>query len=279
VSKQAVAELPPFTLLCAQLAVSVAFLAVLGRLRGERLPTGRQGRLLSRLGILNPGLAYALSLIGLTQITASLSVLLWALEPILILGLAAAVLGESLGAAILLPSLAAIAGLALAVLNPAASGSLVGVGFTVAGVAVCAVYSVGSRRWLPGTSDSTFGVVLAQQVHALGFAALATAGVAVAGWTILPQSLSAAGIASTIASGLLYYAFAYLFYLSALRSLPASVAGASFYLIPIFGVASAWLFGERLQPLQWIGAAIVVASVAAITVRPRTSVKTAEAPA
>lgn len=279
VSKQAVAELPPFTLLCAQLAVSVAFLGVLGRLRGERLPIGRDGRLLGRLGILNPGLAYALSLIGLTQISASLSVLLWATEPILILVLAAGVLGESLGAAILLPSLAAMAGLALAVFDPAASGSLVGVGLTVAGVAVCAVYTVATRRWLPGTSDSTFGVVLAQQTHALGFAALATAGVAVAGWTIVPQSISVAGIASTIVSGLLYYAFAYLFYLGALRSLPASVAGASFYLIPIFGVSSAWLFGERLQPLQWVGAAIVVASVAAITLRPRASVTAAEAPA
>ena len=47
--------------------------------------------LLGRLGLLNPGAAYALSLLGLTTITASLSVLLWALEPLMILFLAALV--------------------------------------------------------------------------------------------------------------------------------------------------------------------------------------------
>jgi drug/metabolite transporter (DMT)-like permease len=44
--------------------------------------------------VLNPGIAYALSLNGLVSITASLAVLLWALEPILILILASVFLGE-----------------------------------------------------------------------------------------------------------------------------------------------------------------------------------------
>ena len=50
--------------------------------------------------LLNPGLAYALSLIGLTMISASASVLIWAIEPILILLLAGLVLGERPGPAI-----------------------------------------------------------------------------------------------------------------------------------------------------------------------------------
>ena len=64
VSKQAVAEIPPLTLLAAQLAVSLLFLAPVARRRGERMPPGRDGRRLARLGLLNPGLAYALSLLG-----------------------------------------------------------------------------------------------------------------------------------------------------------------------------------------------------------------------
>jgi drug/metabolite transporter (DMT)-like permease len=222
--------------------------------------------MLGRVGILNPGLAYALSLVGLTQITASLSVLLWATEPILILVLAAAVLGERIGPLVIVPSIAALAGVGLAVFDPGAAGELVGVVLTVAGVAVCATYTVATRRWLPGAADSTFGVVLAQQLHALAFSSLMLAAAAIGGWTILPATLSAGGISSAVISGLLYYAFAYLLYLTALRSLPASVAAASFYLIPIFGIASAWLFGERLQPLQWAGAIVVVASVFVITI-------------
>jgi drug/metabolite transporter (DMT)-like permease len=266
VSKQAVAELPPLTLLAFQLVTSVAFLGAVTRLRGEPVPRGRKGRLLGRLGLLNPGLAYALSLIGLTGITASLSVLLWATEPILILGLAAVVLGERAGLGVVVPSLVAIGGLALVLVEPTASGSLVGIGLTLAGVAACAVYTVATRKWLLG-SDSTFGVVLAQQLHALAFAIVALVPVAIAGGEVLPSSVSTVGLASAAVSGLLYYALAYSLYISALRAVRASVAAASFYLIPVFGIAVAWGFGERLEPLQWVGASLVVASVAAITIR------------
>jgi drug/metabolite transporter (DMT)-like permease len=266
VSKQAVAEIAPLTLLPIQLATSVVFLLVLTRARGIALPSGREGRLLGRLGLLNPGLAYALSLIGLAEITASTSVLLWASEPLFILALAAVVLGERVGVAILAPSAMAIVGLALVVLDPAAGGSVTGIVLTVAGVVVCAVYTVATRKWLLG-SDSTFGVVLAQQVYALAFASVVVVALAASGRQMLPAQVSAAGLASAAASGLLYYAFAYSFYLSALRHVRASIAAASFYLIPVFGVAGGWLAGERLEPLQWLGAILVVISVAAITIR------------
>ncbi|HJW21694.1 MAG TPA: EamA family transporter, partial [Candidatus Limnocylindrales bacterium] len=79
ISKQAVASFPPLTLLAIQLVVSIAFLAIAGTFRGERLRTDRHERAISRLGILNPGLSYALGLLALTTISASLSVLIWAL--------------------------------------------------------------------------------------------------------------------------------------------------------------------------------------------------------
>lgn len=265
VSKQAVAEIAPLTLLPIQLAASVAFLLVLTRARRISLPTGREGRLLGRLGLLNPGLAYALSLVGLAEITASLSVLLWATEPLFILALAAFVLGERVGVAILAPSAIAVAGLGLVVLDPA-DGSAFGIVLTVAGVVVCAIYTVATRKWLLG-SDSTFGVVLAQQLYAFGFAVVVVTALAATGRQMLPAQVSTAGLVSAAASGLLYYAFAYSFYLSALRHVRASIAAASFYLIPVFGVAGGWLAGERLEPIQWLGAILVVLSVAAITIR------------
>jgi probable blue pigment (indigoidine) exporter len=49
----------------------------------------------------------------------------------------------------------------------------------------------------------------------------------------------------------------------------ASIAAASFYLIPVFGLAGGWVIGERLGIQQWIGATVVVVAVAAITVRAR----------
>ena len=266
VSKQAVAEIAPLTLLPIQLASSVLFLLVITRVRREPLPTGREGRLLGRLGLLNPGLAYALSLLGLTGISASLAVLLWAGEPILILLLAAAVLGDRIGPATALPSIAAVGGLTLVVLDPAASGSVVGIGLTVAGVVVCAVYTVLTRRWLLGT-DATFGIVLAQQLYALALSAIVLIGLLAAGQPMLPAGITPAGALSAAVSGLLYYAFAYSFYISALRRVRASIAAASFYLIPVFGLGGAWVTGERLQPVQWLGAAIVIGAVALMTMR------------
>jgi probable blue pigment (indigoidine) exporter len=266
VSKQAVAEIPPLALLPVQLAISLAFLGTVALRRGERPPAGREGRLLGRLGLLNPGLAYALSLAGLTMITASMSVLLWAIEPVLILVLAALLLRERPGWGLVALSAVAIAGLALVLYDPSASGATLGVLLTVAGVGCCAAYTVATRRWLPG-ADSTLGVVVAQQAHALAFALGLLAVGGLAGLPVLPDRLTAAGVASALASGLVYYGLAYWCYLTGLRSVPASVAAVSFYLIPVFGVGAALLLGERLGPAQWAGAAVVVGAVAAIAVR------------
>ena len=70
------------------------------------------------------------------------------------------------------------------------------------------------------------------------------------------------GWVSAIASGILYYGLAYWLYLSALRDVPASTASASFYLIPVFGVAGGvTLLSETLQPSQWLGVAVVMAAI------------------
>jgi drug/metabolite transporter (DMT)-like permease len=265
-SKQAVAEIPPLTLLAAQLAISLLFLGVVAGLRGDRLPAGPDGRRLAALGLLNPGLAYALSLLGLAQISASLSVLLWALEPVLILVLAVLVLHERPGAIVVALSAAAVAGLALVVYDPAASGAFPGIVLTIAGVGCCAIYTVATRRWLPGV-DSTLGVVVAQQGYALGFAIVLLAAAAAIGTSVLPVNVSPLGLASTVASGLVYYGLAYAFYLAGLRWMPASIAAMSFYLIPVFGVGTATLAGDRLAPVQWVGAIVVVLSVGGVTLR------------
>lgn len=94
VSKQVVDDVEPLTLLPVQLAASCTLLFVVTRARRERLTWTPPMRRLTALGVLNPGIAYALGLIGLTRITASMSVLLWALEPVVIMLLAGLVLRE-----------------------------------------------------------------------------------------------------------------------------------------------------------------------------------------
>jgi drug/metabolite transporter (DMT)-like permease len=262
ISKRAVAEVPPFTLLAVQLAASLLVFAILMRATG--MPLRGSPPILARLGILNPGLAYGLGLAGLTWISASLAVLLWALEPLLILLLAGLFLGEGITGRLVGLSLVAASGMVLILADPASSGAWPGVALTLVAIVCCAVYSIVARRFV-AASDSTAQVVLAQQAWALSFALIVVVVVAILGGEIRPSSFSAAGLASAFASGILYYAAAYWFYLSALRSVPASIAASSFYLIPVFGVAAGSLFlGDRLEPVQWLGAGIVAVAVGLI---------------
>jgi len=113
VSKRALDEIPALTLLPIQLAASLVVLAVLMRRRG--LPLRGSPAILGRLGILNPGLAYALGLLGLGSITASLAVVLWAVEPLMILVLAIWLLREQVAPVVGVHSLVAVAGLVLLV--------------------------------------------------------------------------------------------------------------------------------------------------------------------
>jgi drug/metabolite transporter (DMT)-like permease len=261
ISKRALVEIPPLTLLPIQLTASLLVLAVLMRRRGLSFRGGDTAPILGQLGLLNPGLAYSLSLLGLVSITASLSVLLWAIEPLLILVLAALLLRERITAAFVGLSLLAVAGMLLVILDPASSGQWTGIVLTLTGVACCATYTVIARRWL-GTADSTVQVVASQQAYALAFSLV----VLVAGWllggAVISATVTPAGWLRAVVSGVLYYAAAYWFYLTGLRAVPASVAAVSFYLIPVFGVAGGFvLLGERLDGRQWVGAAIVLVAV------------------
>jgi probable blue pigment (indigoidine) exporter len=66
VTKQVLSDVAPLTLLPIQLAASCVFLTVVSRLSRARISWSPEMRRLSRLGILNPGIAYALGLVGLT---------------------------------------------------------------------------------------------------------------------------------------------------------------------------------------------------------------------
>jgi drug/metabolite transporter (DMT)-like permease len=57
------------------------------------------------------------------------------------------------------------------------------------------------------------------------------------------------------------YGASMLLFFHVLEHLPVTVASASLYLVPVFGVLLAsTILGERLSPLSLVGAAIVLAS-------------------
>jgi probable blue pigment (indigoidine) exporter len=263
VTKQVLAEVAPLTLLAIQLSASCAFLALVWRIGRTRITWSPQLRRLMALGVLNPGIAYALGLVGLTSITASMSVLLWATEPVVIVALAVALLREHVPAILAATMAVAVIGVLLVVYQPGASGSGTGVALTLAAVAACALYTVLVRRLL--LDDASLSIVLVQQAAALGFAILLLAAAeAATGDALHLTSLSAGQWFAAAGSGVLYYGLAFWLYLTGLRQVSASVAGSFITLVPVFGIAAGYLIGERLAPRQWLGAAVVVLAILVI---------------
>lgn len=256
----------PMTLLVLELLASCLFLSLVALARGTSWSMSSENLKLTLLGILNPGLAYALGLLGLTQITASMSVLLWAAEPVLILALAIFVLRQQVAGATVAAIATAVFGVILVVYRPGVEGEPLGIALTLAAVLACASYTVLTQRLL--LDDSSPTVVLFQQVAALAFA-LVVSGVVVATDLAelgLPEDLTTWALAA--ASGVVYYGLAFSFFIAGLRYVPASTAGAFLPLIPVFGLAAAYVTGERLLNQQWIGAGLVVTAAAVAVLIP-----------
>lgn len=277
-SKGILAHMPPLTLLAIQLAVSVAFLWTIVAFQRLKLPPLKKVIRPGLTGLLEPGLAYTFGLLGLSLTTASMAALIWAAEPILILGLAWLILGERLSRPLLALALVAITGVFLVIgVDTSVAGLLTGNLLTLAGVICCALYVTLSRRLVIGMNPLL--LVTLQQTVALGWALF-----------IWPVEFFSSGFAPLAAltpgvwlwaviSGIVYYALAFWFYITGLKDTPASVAGLFFNLIPIFAVGGAYLFlGEQLAPVQWLGAALILAAVVAIAHRHEAKVEVVPAP-
>ena len=268
-SKGVLEHMPPLTLLTVQLLASILFLWTVVLVLRLRVPLNRPVRRASLSGLLEPGLAYSVGIAGLALTTASNATLIGTAEPLFILLLAWLFLRERFGGSVVGLALLASLGIALVMLpdirGGAGEGSLLGDALIVLGTLFAALYVIATRR-LVMTLDPLPLSALQQSVGLLWtLAVLASAlafGVASLGLGGIPAGV----LLLAAVSGIVQYALAFWLYLFALRSLPANVAAFYLALIPVFGVGAAYLFlGEMLSGLQWIGATLIVVSVALIS--------------
>jgi probable blue pigment (indigoidine) exporter len=261
-TKYALSGFTPLTLLPFQLVCSVTFLSVLLWLTGQTPQLRVVNRRAALLGALNPGVAYALGLLGLARIDASVSVVLWATEPLLVVLLALLVLHERAGQSTLIVLFLAMLGVALIIGTPMGPASPLGVTLTLAAVTACALYSVLLRRM--HLTDGSLSIVWAQQVVALLFAATVLTVVGLQeGLSWQATSLE---VGAAISAGILYYGVAFWLYVSGLRLTTATRAGMYLTLVPAFGLIFSWaLLGERLDLHRVIGAVVVISALAAMT--------------
>lgn len=264
-------SLPPVTLLAWQLGVSVALLwgALLVSRRGPARGTWWR---LGWPGLVQPGLANLLLLLGLSLTSANTFSLLNSCETVFGLLFARVLLGERVGrATAVLAGLATLGVMLVALGAPQEGGAntWAGVGLVLGGTVFASLYGVVSRpaAAAPGTHPLLLtalhqtlglGAVLAAWALALGRGeGQALGGVAPATW------------AWAALAGVFQYAVPFWLFLTALRRLSASAVSLLFTLGPVFVIALAFLIlGEWLTPLQWGGAALTLVSLALIAVWP-----------
>ena len=263
-TKVALAEIAATTLLIIQLCSSVLFLAGACYVRDRQLPFSWKHLKQGFAGIFEPALAYMAGILGLQLTTASNATLISSSEVILTILLAAIFLGERLTRLKLLLSGVSFVGVLLLLLQDvegAGQTSLMGDLLVLMGTLFAVFYVLLSKKQI--TSVDPLQLTSSQQLVGLMVTALCFGG-----FTIVNSSyeISAAGISApfwllAIGSGIMQYALAFLLYLTALQTIPASQAAFYIALIPVFGVASAVLIiGEHPNFVQLLGGCLVVAS-------------------
>ncbi len=263
-SKSALGGFEASVLLPFQLTCSVLLLGAFLLVTGSSVRGIQHAVKIGALGVLNPGIAYALGLTALAQIDASVSVIVWATEPVVIVLLAFAFLRERLPLWSVVCLASAMTGVALIVGTPSAAGSMIGVVLTFASVLACALYTILLRRM--GLTDGTLPVVFFQQTSALAFAVVVLLIAQGRSWTAVDPT--AVQMLSAVASGALYYGVAFLLYVAGLRRTSAARAGMFLTLIPVFGLLfSALLLGETMGARRFLGSIVVIGSMAALAMR------------
>ncbi|HWZ44391.1 MAG TPA: DMT family transporter [Candidatus Saccharimonadales bacterium] len=269
ISKEALGFVPPLTLFAVQLTASVIFLFIAILVRPQRFQWSLDGIRVGATGLLEPGMAYMLGMIGLNFTSASNASVITSSEPIIIILLAWLLFKEPIRFRIALSAALAISGV-LIVTSAGTQGIRAG-GATahtgdfliLAGTLCAAAYVVLSHRLVQRMEplpllviQQGYGLALILLVWCLS---LLNHSGPLAGKFHHVAAIPAAGWVWAAISGIVQYALAFWFYLIALRKLRANLAAVSLALIPVFGVGGAWVFlGEPLTGVKIAGVGIIV---------------------
>lgn len=221
----------------------------------RRIPHGIWWLRSAILGALNFSIFWALLFVAAYRLPGGVAATLGAIQPLIVILLARALLGTPVRGLAVLAALAGIGGVALLVLGPKAALDPVGVAAGLASAASMALGTVLSRRWQPPVSALAF---TSWQLTAGGALLLP---VALLAEPALPPvtTLNVLGIAYL---GLIGAALTYVIWFRGLARLEPAVVSSLGFLSPVSAVLLGWaLLDQRLSAAQMAGMVIVVGSV------------------
>lgn len=263
-TKIALSEIRPATLLVIQLIASVSFLAIACYCQNRQLPFSWSNLKQGFAGIFEPALAYMVGTFGVEITTASKATLIGSSEVILTVLFAAVFLGERLTRIKLLLAGISFIGVCLLILRDAQGANYTSVSgdlLVLLGTLFAVFYVLLSKQQI--ASSDPLQLTASQQFVGLIVTVLCFSVLSVlnSNYEVNAAHISLPFWLLAVGSGIMQYALAFLLYLTALQNLPVSHAAFYVALIPVFGVTSAIaIIGERPSLIQWAGAGLIIAS-------------------
>jgi drug/metabolite transporter (DMT)-like permease len=248
----------PLTLLVAQLLSANLVLWAALLVRGYRRPPQPWKVLL--LGILEPGLCYALIIVGLMFTTAANAAILSATESFFVVTLAAIFLRERLTTRSVVGLGVAIAGVLALESSGGISGVHVGDALVLAGLLAAGFYVVVAR-----TIADSFDT-LTMTAHQFAASLVLALPVAAVRWATGAEQIfeprPPSSWAAALGVGIVGYGGSFLLYNFAIAQVPAGLSSMILNLMPVFGLLAAIAFlGESVGLVGLLGAALVIASI------------------
>jgi drug/metabolite transporter (DMT)-like permease len=262
-TKGALRQIPPYTLLVIQLMASISFLWLGVVITRNRVQLDQKTLLAGATGLLEPGLAYGVGMPGLGLASAANASVIVATEPALIVLLAWWLLRERPSIRLLCAVLVAVCGVTLVSLSGSIGlehDHILGNFLVLFGTFFAALYVIASSRLV--ASNTPIVLAALQQTFGLVAALVLLIGAVVLGFEKMPSSISLNVILLAVASGIVQYALAFWFYLFGMKTLATGTAAMFLALIPLFGVSGAILFlGETMTFIQALGSVLVLGAV------------------
>ncbi|MFC8450907.1 EamA family transporter [Kitasatospora sp. NPDC057223] len=222
----------------------------------RRLPRGSWWWRATVLGALNIGAFLALLFVAAYRLPGGVAATVGAVQPLLVAGLSAGLLGERLTLRTVLSGLAGVAGVSLLVLRAGARLDGLGVAAALGGAVVMAAGVVLSKRWAPPAPLlATTGWQLVAGGLLLLPVALLVEGPPPA--VLTPANLAGYGYLSLVGAAL-----AYTLWFRGIRAL--SPTGVTFLglLSPLVATTVGWVvLGQELTAAQVLGAAVVLGAL------------------
>lgn len=221
----------------------------------RQLPAGIWWLRIFILGALNFSIFWSMLFIAAYRLPGGVAATVGAVQPLIVVFIAAALLGSTIRFISVLAAVVGLAGVALLVLAPNAALDSIGVAAGLAGAVSMAFGTVLTRKWQPPVSLLTF---TAWQLTAGGILLVPTA---LLFEPTIPMP-TGANLFGLVWLGLIGAAMTYVFWFRGISRIEPAVVSLLGFLSPATAVLLGWLFlNQSLTPLQIVGVVIVIGSI------------------